>query len=56
MVLVDNHDATLKRMQHNGDDTVTLLPSNPSLSPMVYEKNRVNIQGIYLGLLRFDSV
>jgi len=56
VVLVDNHEATLKRMQNNGDDTVTLLPSNPSLSPMVYEKNRVNIQGIYLGLLRFDSV
>ena len=54
VALIDNQEATLKRLQRNTDDTITLLPSNPKLSPMVYGADRVHVQGIYIGLLRLN--
>ena len=57
VALIDRQEATLKRLQRNFEDkTVTLIPSNPALSPMVYEPDRVQVQGIYLGLLRLGSI
>ena len=52
VALIDNEEATLKRLQFNADATISLLPSNPRLSPMVYPADRLAIQGIYIGLLR----
>lgn len=52
IVLIDNQEATLKRVQKNKNNTVTLLPSNANLSPMVYPAGQVIIQGIFIGLLR----
>lgn len=52
VALIDNEEATLKRIHYNQDGTVTLLPSNPRLSPTVYPADRITIQGVFIGLLR----
>lgn len=52
VALVDHEEATLKRIQHNPDSTITLHPANSKLKPMVYPADRVTIQGIYIGLIR----
>lgn len=52
VALIENSEATLKRIHTNKDGTVTLIPSNPKLSPLVYPAQDVQIQGRYLGLLR----
>lgn len=54
VALIDNSEATLKRIKYNTDASITLLPSNSKHSPMTYPKDRVSIQGIYIGLLRFS--
>ena len=54
IALVDKQEATLKRLKHNPNNTITLLPSNPSYPPMTYAADRVEIQGVYLGLLRLS--
>lgn len=55
VALIDGEEATLKRIVYNGDETLSLLPSNPRLSPLVYTPDRVTIQGIYIGLLRINK-
>jgi repressor LexA len=55
VALIDNQEATLKRLQREQGNMIKLLPSNPSLQPMFYEAERVNIQGVYLGLLRLPG-
>jgi repressor LexA len=55
VALVDNSEATLKRFYNNDDGTVTLVPANQAYSPMLYETERVIIQGIYKGLFRLDA-
>ena len=52
VALIDNHEATLKRIFRNENTTVTLVPSNPELSPMVYPADRVTVQGTFIGLFR----
>ncbi len=52
VALIDNQEATLKRLQRNRDGTITLIPANAALSPMVYDADRVQIQGRFIGLLR----
>lgn len=55
VALIDQFEATLKRIHHNPNKTVTLIPANHKLKPMVYEADRVTIQGIFVGLLRFTG-
>lgn len=55
VALIDHEDATLKRIKYNNDNTVTLIPANSRLSPKTYARDRVTIQGIYVGLLRFEG-
>lgn len=52
VALIDQEEATLKRLQRNTDATITLHPANPTLKPMIYQSDRVMIQGIYIGLIR----
>ncbi len=52
VALIDHEEATLKRLQTNADRTVTLIPANVALQPMTFATERVEIQGIYVGLLR----
>ncbi len=53
VALIDLEEATLKRLQRNLDNTVTLHPANSTLKPMQYPAERVTIQGVYVGLIRY---
>ncbi len=55
VALIDHQEATLKRIFRNPNGMVTLMPSNPSLSPMVYPAHRVSVQGMFIGLFRIAS-
>ena len=55
VALVDDEEATLKRIYRNPNDTITLMPANAKHLPMVYNNNRVRVQGIFVGLLRFSQ-
>ena len=51
VALIDRARATLKRMFRFGDE-VELRPSNAQLEPIRVHASRVEIQGIFRGLLR----
>ena len=52
VALIDDVEATLKRLQKNRDGTVTLRPANAALAPMRYSAARVRIQGVVVGQFR----
>ena len=52
VAIIDNQEATLKRLEKTMTGQVVLHPANERLEPMVFDANRVSIQGIYVGLLR----
>lgn len=52
VALVDDEEATLKRLKNNRNGTVSLIPANPNLSTMIFEAERVKVQGRFVGLLR----
>ncbi len=51
VALVRHDEVTLKRFHLDGP-TVTLAPANPSLKPMEFPAEDVEIQGVVIGLLR----
>jgi len=51
VALVDGTDATLKRFYREGP-TVRLQPSHPTMAPIVLPADRVQIQGVVVGLIR----
>ncbi len=55
VALIDNYEATLKRLKRNRNNTVTLSPANSQLKPMIYEAHRVKVQGIFIGLVRLQT-
>jgi repressor LexA len=55
VALIDNAFATLKKFYRAEKDKVTLKPANAELQPVTYSSERVTIQGIMMGLLRFPS-
>jgi repressor LexA len=52
VAIIDDQEATLKRLEKSNDGQVVLHPANERLEPMVFDATRVKIQGIYVGLLR----
>ena len=52
VALIDNEEATLKRLRNNHDGSVTLIPANSAMPPMVYSAERVRIQGVVVGQMR----
>ena len=52
VALIDKLEATLKRISYQIADHITLIPANPALKPKAYVPQRVQVQGIYVGLLR----
>lgn len=52
VALIDNEEATLKRIYRNDDGTVTLQPANPAMAPMRYSGDRVTLQGVVVGQFR----
>ena len=51
VALVDDKDATLKRLYREGAN-VRLQPSHPTMAPIVVPADRVQIQGVVVGLIR----
>lgn len=54
VALIDNQEATLKRIQFMQEGKIALIPANVTHKPMIYPGKRVNIQGIFIGLLRLS--
>jgi repressor LexA len=52
VALVDNDEATLKRIRYNRDGSVTLVPANAELTPITYSAHRVRVQGVVVGQMR----
>ena len=51
VALVDGAEATLKRIYRDGA-TVRLQPSHPTMAPIVIAADRVQVQGVVVGLIR----
>jgi len=52
VALIDNEEATLKRYHHRVGNKVELAPENRSLLPLIFDADRVRIQGVLVGSLR----
>lgn len=52
VALVDQQQATLKRISFKKKGRTSLLPANPEFKPQIYNPARVTVQGTYLGLIR----
>lgn len=52
VALIDGAEATLKRLSYKIPDRITLIPANPELKPKAYLCHRVQVQGVFVGLLR----
>ena len=51
VALVDGEEATLKRLRKKGN-TIALEPSNSAYETKIYGPERIQIQGILVGILR----
>jgi repressor LexA len=51
VALVDGHEATLKRLFREGS-AVRLQPANPTMGPLVVPAERVQVQGVVVGVIR----
>lgn len=52
VALIEGEDATLKRLKNNGDGSITLIPENSTMQPMVFSADQVQIQGVVVGQMR----
>lgn len=55
VALIDDEEATLKRLRHGRDGEILLIPENSTMAAMVYDPSRVRIQGILAAQLRTYS-
>lgn len=51
VALIDNEEATLKTIKYTNGQ-VQLIPANPTMKPMIYAPNRVQVQGVLVGSFR----
>ena len=52
VALIDNQEATLKRLGKTADGLTELIPENSEMPMMLYSSKRVSIQGVLIGQLR----
>ncbi|MFW6039680.1 MAG: transcriptional repressor LexA [Gemmatimonadota bacterium] len=52
IALIDDEAATVKRFYRESGGRVRLQPANAALKPLVYDADRVRIQGIVVGVIR----
>ena len=52
VALIDEQEATLKRLGSNVGGFLELVPENPYMKPMQYRASRVSIQGVLVGQMR----
>lgn len=55
VALIDQQEATLKRIHYGKKGKITLIPANSTLKAQTYDAERVQIQGVFVGLLRLNS-
>lgn len=55
VALIDDGEATLKRIKYRPDGYIELIPANASMSTMIYGAERVRIQGVLVGQFRTYS-
>jgi repressor LexA len=55
VALIDGQEATLKRLSYKPEHSITLIPANSSLQSTSYPRERVQIQGLFVGLLRLKK-
>ncbi|VAX10161.1 SOS-response repressor and protease LexA [hydrothermal vent metagenome] len=53
VALIDGENATLKRLKYRQDGSLALIAENTTMPPMIYAAERVVIQGIVVGQLRW---
>ncbi len=51
IALVDGHETTVKKFRKRGSK-VELIPANKEMETMVFDENRVKIQGVVIGVVR----
>ncbi|HEU0055144.1 MAG TPA: transcriptional repressor LexA, partial [Longimicrobium sp.] len=52
VALVDGESATVKKFYREPGSRVRLQPANPTMTPMYFPADRVQIQGIVVGVIR----
>ena len=52
IALIDDEAATVKRFYRESGGRVRLQPANAALKPLLYDADRVRIQGIVVGVIR----
>ncbi len=52
VALIDNENATLKRIQFPKKNIIRLIPENKNMQPKEYSAERVTIQGVLVGQVR----
>lgn len=52
VALIDNEEATLKRLKRRKDGLIELIAENPAMPTLLYPAARVRIQGVVVGQLR----
>ena len=53
VALIDNENASLKELEKtDGGRCIKLIPHNDSMSPQLYEADRVQIQGVLSSVIR----
>jgi len=52
VALIDNNEATLKKFERMEYGNIKLIPANETMQAMIYEADRVIIQGVLVGSLR----
>lgn len=55
VALIDQQEATLKRLGPRRGGRVELRPANPEFAPQIYDAERVRIQGVVVGSVRVYS-
>lgn len=55
VALIDNQEATLKHISYREKDRITLIPANSNLQAKSYAPEQVQIQGLFIGLLRLNK-
>ena len=52
IALIDQYQATVKRISYQVKEMITLIPANTTFKPRAYAPERIQIQGVYMGLIR----
>lgn len=52
VAMIDKNEVTLKRFRRRPNNQIALIPENSSMQPMIYDEQRVTVQGILVGQMR----